>query len=213
GEAPFGLRGDIRYRARCRAQVHEPQIRERRVGVGAASICGSEIDAADRGRIVKQWEGPEHQAIEDGEYRHVRPDAQSQRQDHSEGEAGRATQAAQRVADVLHDCVDGGKTPSVAAFLAQTADIADATTGGGQGVRGGHAFALEVAREERHVGFDLAGELVRHGVPASPGRESAEQFAERHDSAPRRTRVVTATDRLNWSSSTASWRVPAAVSL
>ena len=63
------------------------------------------------------------------------------------------------------------------------------------------------------IAYILSGELRFVLAAPSPCQQPPEHLAERHDSAPRSTRVVAATDRWNAASSAPSWRRPAAVIL
>src|SRR5438874_8921829 len=65
-----------------------------------------EVDAVGRGRIPQQGRGPKQHPVHHREHGDVRPDAERQRQDDAECEAGALRERAQRVAQVLQQCID-----------------------------------------------------------------------------------------------------------
>jgi hypothetical protein len=194
-EAPLRHRGIVGEARRAALEVQVAGVRKDIIGAGPSLVRRPEVHAIHLARLAQIGKGPEHQSVDHAEHGGVGADAERERDHHRCRETRGAPQAAERVADILQHRFDRGKPPRIAALFAQAGDVSELSACGVTRGGCGHASRLEIAREELEVRLHVVGELAVERVATDPGAEAPHDFAKRHDSAPRNTRVVAATER------------------
>ena len=118
----------------------------------------------------------QHRRVHDAEHDGVGADAEGQREDGDGGEAGRGTQRADRVADVLPQLVEPADRTCVALRLLGLLDAAEGAARGEARLLGRQALADEVVFELAQVGRHLAGQLAL-GAAGTQERQQAHEEA------------------------------------
>ncbi len=144
---------------RVAREIAVARVRQLPLGVPAALEGRGEEDAMrGRGIAQKGWRPQEH-AVDDGEHRGVRADAEAERNNHARGEPGCGAQTAERVSRVLQDGLEQcGAAPISARFLGAV-DAAECDICAAHGLGAGEAGALELVRLAIEVKAQLVVEV------------------------------------------------------
>ena len=157
---------------------------------------------------------PQQHAVHDAEDRGVRPDPERERQYDGHGEGRRLPQAAQAVADVLHQALERPSAPGVAHPLLRLIHSAEAHARGAARVLFAHAGLPVLLGLQLEVHPQLGVELALETWPAAQRLQAEpELVCERHGYAVSSTRKTAAASRCQFCCSRSSWRSPFLVSL
>ena len=161
---------------------------------------------------VGERQRPKEHAVQDGEHRRVRADAERERERRDDREARCAAERSKGEADVLDQSLEPHAAPHLARHFLHMADVAELAPRRGFGIARRFAACDAIAYRHGEVRADLVVEIRVATVAPLPGK-----FGKSHDSPSatggRMTPAIAAESCSHFERSTASCLRPAAVSL